>query len=270
MTQNLGLIFIRFRDPVDISLISCYHLSMELQDTLNFLKRALKYAGDDSYFHTTIGADAAAPGDAAIGYRVMYRSGDKYISPLIDAPGYTDSPSRMARNEWWGNAGKGNFWVSANEVNHSDTKIMPANLGDEASKGFYYFPDKEQALEYMSVIAAGIKKPFHSDSFIDAVDLYANKAARDVELGLFKVRGTASTQPWDEGAMMNDMTIESEPEFSLKYGDIVDLAQALEHQNRNDSEFWEHWKDLELVNMQRRMGVLTDAQKEEYFQRKHP
>lgn len=242
---------------------------MTLQETLNFLKDGNRYADADEYFHTTLGADAVKPGEAAIGYRVMYKAGDKYISPLIDSS-YTSNPGAMMdfakRSD---DAGKGSIYLTAGEVYHSDYEIRPANYEDESAQGYYYFPDKEQAVEYMKAIAAGQKKTFNNQSFVDAVSGAAN--GQEVELGLFEVRGTASTKPWDEGAVMNDMTINPTPELSLKFGDVVALAKALESQNKQDTEreFWDTWGkgSLETVNMMRRMGVLTEEQKQEYFRR---
>ena len=199
------------------------------------------YAMEDKAFDVADRDDTIKPGDNAKGYRVMFdvfmQGEHYYYSPLVNRiqtssftdflretsaaigaaeynnePAVHDLPHRLV--------GRGVHKANPNQLQH------PANLEEDDIAGFYYFKSREVAEEYYKSILVGAKGT--SNSAIPLKDYnHSYNTDAQVSLALFEVEGIEQRKPWDEGSMMDEMTINPEPIKSFSLQDANDLNTVL-------------------------------------------
>lgn len=182
--------------------------------------------------------DAPEEGTPVVGYRVMYftQRGDEtiYSSPLVKHDGLSLTQVKEL--------------APGIEYDNELRSSIPVHNPKSTDFGYYYFPDKGQAEEYMKMIALGKvnvaleptpMQRYSSNyemtpsgdairripTYWDERDTEIRKQAQTAGLGLFRVTGTAdqfipemdTAELRREGVRMKDMQIDPEPEIFISY-----------------------------------------------------
>ncbi len=190
---------------------------------------------DSSHFNVV---DAPEEGTPVTGYRVMYftQHGDEtiYRSPLVKHDGLSLTQVKHLTPDV--------------EYDNELRSSIPVHNPRNTDFGYYYFPDKAQAEEYMKMIALGKVNvaleptpmqryssnyevtPSRDDirripTYYDERDDALRRKDQTSGLGLFRVTGTAdkfipemdTSELRREGVRMKDMQIASEPELFISY-----------------------------------------------------
>lgn len=203
---------------------------------------------DSSQFTIT---DAPEEGTPVAGYRVMYFTHHKdetiYYSPLVKHDGLSLSQLKEL--------------TPGEEYDTELRSSVPVHNPRNSDFGYYYFPDKEQAEEYMKMIALGKvnvaleptpMQKYSGDyemttagdnirripTYWDERDTEIQKNAQTTGLGLFRVTGNAdryipqmdTAELRREGVRMKDMQIDPEPELFISFETLGQAGVAAQNE----------------------------------------
>ena len=203
---------------------------------------------DTSQFNVT---DAPEEGTPVVGYRVMYftQHGDEtiYRSPLVKHDGLSLTQLEHLTPDV--------------EYDNELRSSIPIHNPRNSDFGYYYFPDKTQAEEYMKMIALGKvnvaleptpMQRYSSDyemtpsgdairripTYWDERDDELRHKAQTSGLGLFRVTGNAdkfipemdTAELRREGVRMKDMQIDPEPELFISYETLGQAGVAAQEE----------------------------------------
>lgn len=195
----------------------------------------LEFLSEHDFERTDWSESAVAPqiGEPTAGYRIMYTytdpvTGDKTLfSPLvINRPEINQMEITAERPyvKTGPDIDMPQFGAQRLEgVHHTDD-----TSGGGGRIGYYYFSNQDTAEDYMAAIMMGTKRVGAKGVGKEApYEVYSpERVSKNISLDMYRVTGTASANPWDEGYMMNDMVYDPEPVQSFNLQHFAHVSSA--------------------------------------------